>query len=144
MFCIFYIILSLFKIFQLLLVQLRCTRDPSYSIVSIHSSHVKYVFFMKVRFLMMLITRFFMCSSLWITWPKLTISSDIYIWVVRSSKRKSHAMKINIELYRHWHHFENKKKTFMFHQITVLWNFICCMKFHFDFWFLAWNFHLDL
>ena len=114
-----------------MLVQLWCTRDPPYSTASMHSSYVKYVF-MKVRFLMMLVTRSFMCSSLWITWPELAISSDTYIWVVRSSKRKLHAMKMNIKLYRHWHHFENQGKIFMFHQITVPWNSICCMKFHFE------------
>ena len=118
------------------MVQLRCTRDPPYSTTSMHSSHVKYVF-MKVRFLMVLATRPFMCPPLWVTWPELTISSGTYIWAVRSPKRKSHAMKMNIELYRHWHHFENQGKTLMFHQITVPWNFTCWWNFILMSWSLA-------
>ena len=36
-------------------------------------------------------------------------------------------------MYRHWHFFENQKNSSCFHQINISWNFICCMKFHFDF-----------
>ena len=43
----------------------------------------------------------FMWSSETITWPKLTTSVDTYIWAVCSSKCKSHAMNMNIWLYRH-------------------------------------------
>ena len=41
-----------------------------------------------------------MCLFLWITWPKLAIFEDTYIWTVCSSKRKSHAIEMNIWLYR--------------------------------------------
>ena len=36
-------------------------------------------------------------------------------------------------MYRHWHFFENQKNSSCFHQINMFWNFICCIKFHFDF-----------
>ena len=85
---------------------------------------------MKVRFLKVLATRSFMCPFLWITWPKLAISIDTYIWVMRSPKRKSQIIWLNFWLFRHWHLFENQEKFSCFIKspcleiLPVAWNFI--------------------
>ena len=70
-----------------------------------------------------------MCSFLWITWSKLIIFENTYIWIVCSFKRKSHVIKMNIWLYRHWHFFENEKifscfiKSLYSEISSVAWNF---------------------
>ena len=52
----------------------------------------------------------FMWPSKAVTWPELATSVDTYIWAVCSFKRKSHAMNMNIWLYRQSSKARKEKK----------------------------------
>ena len=51
-----------------------------------------------------------MCSFLWVTWPKLIIFENTYIWTMCSFKRKLHAIRLN---------FVKNKTRILYQQKTI-------------------------